>query len=73
MKTQPTFPQTPLSASTSSDIPNSFHRPIPPCLASRPLLAGCTGKNSVALSVMRGTADNKLRALADEAEAPILL
>ena len=73
MKTHPTSPQIQLSTPASASMKDLFHRALLPCLASSLLLAGCTEKTGVALSVMRDKTENRLLALAGEGEVTIEL
>lgn len=73
MKIHPTPPQIQLSTPASASMKDRFHRALLPCLASSLLLAGCTEKTGVALSVMRDKTENRLLALAGEGEVTIEL
>ena len=73
MKTHPTAPQIPMSPPVATRVENCFLSAILPCLASVLLLAGCTDKTNVAMTVMRDRAESRLLALAGEGEVAIEL
>jgi hypothetical protein len=73
MRTLLNLPQNPKRASASARAKTRPHILLPLCVASLFLVAGCTEKTSVALSVMRDKAENRLLALAGEGEVAIEL
>jgi len=73
MKTHPTSPQLPISPQASPRVEYFFLRALASCLASLLLLAGCTEKTNVAMTVMRDKAENRLLGLAGEGEVAIEL